>query len=323
MVLTKRGGPNRPRALRPDDDRQPSRPASSTTSRAGSTAIQRAWTARSIPGWPSTRSDRTRAATPALDLTTRDEMVEATEHGVGRRRDVPDRDIRDRHRRGVGRHRQRHRPFGRLRRVRPSRPRRRPVADHRNALALGGGPWSARLTVRERTARRPRIVRNGSRHGPATRIRRASWSATACASSTRSTARRADGPALPTWSIIHSRHWKMQIPVPRAVAVRVVTFDGRGNGRSDRPVDPEAYREERIRRRRAGGDGRDRHGDGPWWCRSRRGAERSLLLAAEHPERVEKMAFIAPALPLPPATPRLKAIQAFLEPRDEYDGWAK
>jgi len=39
---------------------------------------------------------------------------------------------------------------------------------------------------------------------------------------------------LPTWSIVHSRHWKMQIPY-LARHCRVVTFDGRGNGRSDRP----------------------------------------------------------------------------------------
>jgi pimeloyl-ACP methyl ester carboxylesterase len=39
---------------------------------------------------------------------------------------------------------------------------------------------------------------------------------------------------LPTWSIIHSRHWKMQIPY-LARHCRVLTFDGRGNGRSDRP----------------------------------------------------------------------------------------
>ena len=47
---------------------------------------------------------------------------------------------------------------------------------------------------------------------------------------------------LPTWSIIHSRHWKMQIPY-LARHCRVVTFDGRGNGRSDRPTEPEAYAE--------------------------------------------------------------------------------
>ena len=47
---------------------------------------------------------------------------------------------------------------------------------------------------------------------------------------------------LPTWSIIHSRHWKAQIPY-FARHARVVTFDGRGNGRSDRPDAVEAYSE--------------------------------------------------------------------------------
>jgi len=50
---------------------------------------------------------------------------------------------------------------------------------------------------------------------------------------------------MPTWSIIHSRHWKGQIAY-LARHFRVVTFDGRGNGRSDRPLDPEAYRGEQF-----------------------------------------------------------------------------
>ena len=44
---------------------------------------------------------------------------------------------------------------------------------------------------------------------------------------------------LPTWSIIHSRCWKMQIPY-LARHARVITFDPRGNGKSDRPREPEA-----------------------------------------------------------------------------------
>src|SRR5918995_5701710 len=53
-----------------------------------------------------------------------------------------------------------------------------------------------------------------------------------------------DGPStillLPTWSIVHSRHWKAQIPF-LSRHFRVVTFDGRGNGGSDRPQGVEAY----------------------------------------------------------------------------------
>ena len=45
---------------------------------------------------------------------------------------------------------------------------------------------------------------------------------------------------MPTWSIVHSRHWKLQIPF-LARRHTVVTFDGRGNGRSDRPIDPARY----------------------------------------------------------------------------------
>ncbi|WP_211435430.1 alpha/beta fold hydrolase [Trujillonella endophytica] len=45
---------------------------------------------------------------------------------------------------------------------------------------------------------------------------------------------------LPTWSIIPSRHWRAQIG-HLARHHRVVTFDGRGSGRSGRPVGAAAY----------------------------------------------------------------------------------
>ena len=126
---------------------------------------------------------------------------------------------------------------------------------------------------------------------------------------------------MPTWSIIHSRHWKMQIPY-LARHCRVLVFDGRGNGRSDRPAEPDAYREEEF--------AADALAVLEATATERavvvslsRGAERSLLLAASHPDRVEKLVFIAPALPLPPVVSRSRAAVDFVEPREEYDGWGK
>jgi len=126
---------------------------------------------------------------------------------------------------------------------------------------------------------------------------------------------------MPTWSIIHSRFWKMQVPY-LARHFRVVVFDGRGNGRSDRPPHPEAYVEaeyadDALAVLDATGT------EHAVVVSLSRGAERSLLLAAEHPERVDGLAFIAPALPLGSSLPRGRAAQMFDEPRESYEGWEK
>jgi pimeloyl-ACP methyl ester carboxylesterase len=126
---------------------------------------------------------------------------------------------------------------------------------------------------------------------------------------------------LPTWSILHSRCWKMQIAY-LARHCRVVAFDGRGNGKSDRPAEPGAYVEQQFADDALAvmdATGIDR----AVLVSLSRGAERSLLLAAGHPERVAGMVFIAPALPLPPTAPRAAAEQEFQERRESYRGWEK
>jgi pimeloyl-ACP methyl ester carboxylesterase len=50
---------------------------------------------------------------------------------------------------------------------------------------------------------------------------------------------------MPTWAITHSRIWKGQIPY-FSRHTRVLTFDPRGNGRSDRPADPLAHADAEV-----------------------------------------------------------------------------
>jgi pimeloyl-ACP methyl ester carboxylesterase/predicted glycosyltransferase len=125
---------------------------------------------------------------------------------------------------------------------------------------------------------------------------------------------------LPTWSIIHSRHWKLQVP-DLARRHRVVTFDGRGNGRSDRPAGAEAYRPAEFTA-------------DALTVMDATGTERAVLVAlslgatwalelgALHPERVAGIVFIGPALPLALLSSDRLA-HSFTEPLDTDDGWAK
>jgi pimeloyl-ACP methyl ester carboxylesterase len=126
---------------------------------------------------------------------------------------------------------------------------------------------------------------------------------------------------MPAWSVVHSRVWKAQIPY-FARHCRVVAFDGRGNGGSDRPLDPAAYNETEFAADAL--DVLDATGtERAVLVALSRGAERSLLLAAEHPERVAGIVFISPALPLAPVAARATAEQEFVTRRAEYEGWQK
>ena len=126
---------------------------------------------------------------------------------------------------------------------------------------------------------------------------------------------------LPPWSIVHSRCWKMQIPY-LSRHCRVVTFDGRGNGRSDRPPEPEAYAEtEYAADALAVLDATET--ESAILVAWSMGAQRAVLLAAEHPSRVGGIVFIGPAVPLGAQLSRAEAMAAFDELRPPYEGWFK
>jgi pimeloyl-ACP methyl ester carboxylesterase len=125
---------------------------------------------------------------------------------------------------------------------------------------------------------------------------------------------------LPTWEIVHSRAWKMQIPY-LARHCRVVTFDRRGNGRSDRPGDVSAYD-----RRVTAEDALavlDKIGAARValvsWC----AAGDDLLLAAEHPERVAGLVLIAPDLLLTDDPAKQEGPHPFDQEPVTLEGWAK
>jgi len=125
---------------------------------------------------------------------------------------------------------------------------------------------------------------------------------------------------LPTWSIVHSRHWKMQISY-FARHFRVLTFDGRGNGKSDRPPDPDDYAEtEYVADALAVMDATET--ERAVLVSFSLGAQRALLLAAEHPERVAGAAFIGPSVPLGQPLPE-RRLYSFEDVLDTDEGWAK
>jgi pimeloyl-ACP methyl ester carboxylesterase/predicted glycosyltransferase len=126
---------------------------------------------------------------------------------------------------------------------------------------------------------------------------------------------------LPTWSIVHSRHWKMQIPY-LARHCRVVTFDGRGNGRSDRPQDV-AYYDEREFAADALAVLDATNTDRAVIVGFSLGGQRGLILAAEHPERVVGAAFIGPNYPGGGEPLGERTVYEFDVEYDTSEGWAK
>jgi pimeloyl-ACP methyl ester carboxylesterase len=125
---------------------------------------------------------------------------------------------------------------------------------------------------------------------------------------------------LPTWSIIDSRHWKFQLPY-LARHHRVIVFDGRGSGRSDRPVGAAAYTHLEFAADTLAvldATATERAVLVGFSC----GALWALQVAADHPGRVLGVITIAPAVPLAPLD-EARDVHAFDEPTDATEGWAK
>ena len=132
-----------------------------------------------------------------------------------------------------------------------------------------------------------------------------------------------DGPTtvllLPTWSIVHSRIWKLQVPY-LARHARVVVYDGRGNGRSDRPAGAAAYDDAELVADAVAV--LDQIGvDRAVVVGLSLGARILLALAADHPDRVAGAAFVGAAVDLEDRPdPELAAFEV---ERESYEGWER
>jgi pimeloyl-ACP methyl ester carboxylesterase/predicted glycosyltransferase len=125
----------------------------------------------------------------------------------------------------------------------------------------------------------------------------------------------------PTWSIAHSRIWKAQVPY-LARHFRVVTLDGRGNGRSDRPLGAEAYADDQF------ADDIVAVMDATATDRATivglsKGALWSVMVATRHPERVTGLFLIGPATGLDVPSPRRDQVVGWSAETDAPQGWAK
>jgi pimeloyl-ACP methyl ester carboxylesterase/predicted glycosyltransferase len=125
---------------------------------------------------------------------------------------------------------------------------------------------------------------------------------------------------LPSWSIVHSRLWKGQIAY-LARHARVVTFDGRGNGLSDRPTGADAYiTQEFIADAIAVLDATAT--DRAVIVGLSLGGHFAAILAAHHPDRVIGAILIAPSAPFGPSAEG-RSEQNFDKQHNTDEGWAK
>jgi pimeloyl-ACP methyl ester carboxylesterase len=128
---------------------------------------------------------------------------------------------------------------------------------------------------------------------------------------------------MPTWTIIHTRFWKFQVPY-LARRYRVITYDGPGNGGSDRVTDPARYSLDSY-----AADAKavlDVCGvDQAVVAGLSLGAAYSVRFASLHPDRVLGLVLIGSSIPLTPPHPeRAAVLEGKFDPYPpDPQGWQK
>jgi pimeloyl-ACP methyl ester carboxylesterase/predicted glycosyltransferase len=125
---------------------------------------------------------------------------------------------------------------------------------------------------------------------------------------------------LPPWSIVHSRVYKAQLP-HFSERFRCITFDARGNGKSDRPMDAAAYSLDCSI-----GDAlavMDATGTGEAILAGLSlGGLHACVLAAYHPDRVKAAILVGTVATVGRGYPYMSP-RHFLAQRDRFEGWDK
>src|SRR5581483_7724730 len=124
---------------------------------------------------------------------------------------------------------------------------------------------------------------------------------------------------VPPWSIVHSRVYKAQLPW-FSERFRCVTYDGRGNGKSDRPDDVAAYTLDNYV-----ADAlvvMDVTGTGSAVLVGLSyGGMIASILAAHHPERVKAAILVGTAAVVGPNYPYMTTGHFHLK-RSEFEDWS-
>ncbi|MEM8973109.1 MAG: alpha/beta fold hydrolase [Pseudomonadota bacterium] len=125
---------------------------------------------------------------------------------------------------------------------------------------------------------------------------------------------------LPTWSLVHSRIYKAQIPY-FSDHFKVVAYDPRGNGKSDRPATKDGYTLDHSVADAVAVMDATRTDKASIFGLSYSGLV-GAALAANHPERVSAFIAISANTPLVPPYEYRKP-EAFNAKRETHEGWDK